>query len=104
LTPFCTARTPARIAARDATAVMVKDRCMVNRRDLAQQGARRTGENMRSTDITAMSKGAISYILQISYSINRPFPDTFFKTDTKHIYWVSSREASHMIKKLNVFI
>jgi hypothetical protein len=60
LDPYCTARTPATTAARDATAVMVKDRCMVNRRDLAQQGARMTGENMRNMDIMAISKAGIN--------------------------------------------
>jgi len=50
---------------------------MVNVLDFAQQGARRTGANMRNKEITAISKGAISYMPRISYSIKRSFPDTF---------------------------
>jgi hypothetical protein len=60
-------------AARDATAVMVKDRFMVKALDFEQQGARTTGENMRNKEITAMSKGAIGYILRTSYFTNRPY-------------------------------
>jgi hypothetical protein len=59
LTPYCTARTPAITAAREPTAEMVKDRCMVSALDFEQQGARRTGEKMRNNEITAMSKGDI---------------------------------------------
>jgi hypothetical protein len=65
------------IAAREPTATRVKDRCMVNALDFAQQGARTTGAKMRNNESTAMSKGAISYMPRISYSIKRPFPDTF---------------------------
>jgi hypothetical protein len=67
-------------AAREATAVRVKDRCIVSALDLEQQGARTTGANMRNNEITAMSKGTISYFLQISNPISRPFPDTFLKS------------------------
>jgi len=58
---------------------MVKDRCMVKALDFEQQGARTTGENIRNTDITAMSKGAIAIFSGHSNSQFSPQQYTFFK-------------------------
>ena len=66
LEAHCTARAPAVTAVRDPAAVMVKDKYMVKALDLEQQGARTSGEHMRNMAKTAISKGAISYILRAS--------------------------------------
>jgi hypothetical protein len=51
---------PAITAAKEATAVMVKESCIVRFRYLAQQGERRTGENIRNTARMAISKELIT--------------------------------------------
>jgi hypothetical protein len=74
---------PATTAVRDATAVMVKDRCMVKALDFEQQGARTTGENMRNMDITAMSKGAIA--IYSGHRISQISPQQYTCLQGRHI-------------------
>jgi len=83
-------------AAREATAVRVKDRCMVNVLDLEQQGARTTGENMRKTAITAISKGGINYLIP-----DVVFPPIFIRAGT--IIQIPLEQLSVGLKK-RIFI